>query len=71
MPGWPGYHWYVVPRVGYPDHDSFHAAYNALASFHALPDLTDQDDGLGTRVGAITPGVTVMRVGVLMMRSFV
>jgi phospholipase/carboxylesterase len=20
-----GYHWYVVPRVGYPDHDTFHA----------------------------------------------
>ena len=29
--GWPGYHWYVVPRVGYPDHDTFHAAYNGLA----------------------------------------
>jgi phospholipase/carboxylesterase len=34
LPGWPGYHWYVVPRVGYPDPDSFHAAYDALASFH-------------------------------------
>jgi phospholipase/carboxylesterase len=34
LPGWPGYHWYVVPRVGYPDHDTFHAAYGALASFH-------------------------------------
>jgi phospholipase/carboxylesterase len=34
LPGWPGYHWYVVPRVGYPDPDSFHAAYEALASFH-------------------------------------
>ena len=19
LPGWPGHHWYVVPRVGYPD----------------------------------------------------
>ena len=27
LPGWPGYHWYVVPRVGYPDPDTFHAAY--------------------------------------------
>jgi len=26
LPGWPGYHWYVVPRVAYPDHDTFHAA---------------------------------------------
>ena len=29
-----GYHWYVVPRVGYPDHDTFHAAYDKLAAFH-------------------------------------
>jgi phospholipase/carboxylesterase len=34
LPGWPGYHWYVVPRVGYPDHDTFHAAYDALAALH-------------------------------------
>jgi phospholipase/carboxylesterase len=34
LPGWPGYHWYVVPRVGYPDHDTFQAAYTGLAAFH-------------------------------------
>jgi phospholipase/carboxylesterase len=34
LPGWPGYHWYVVPRVGYPDPDTFAAAYSALAGFH-------------------------------------
>jgi phospholipase/carboxylesterase len=34
LPGWPGHHWYVVPRVGYPDHDTFHAAYAALAELH-------------------------------------
>ena len=34
LPGWPGYHWYVVPRVGYPDPETFHAAFDALASFH-------------------------------------
>jgi phospholipase/carboxylesterase len=34
LPGWPGYHWYVVPRVGYPDPDTFAAAYQALAAFH-------------------------------------
>jgi phospholipase/carboxylesterase len=34
VPGWPGHHWYVVPRVGYPDHATFHAAYDALAAFH-------------------------------------
>ena len=32
--GGPGFHWYVVPRVGYPDPDTFHAAYRALAGFH-------------------------------------
>jgi phospholipase/carboxylesterase len=34
LPGWPGYHWYVVPRVGYPDPDTFHAAFAALGEFH-------------------------------------
>jgi phospholipase/carboxylesterase len=34
LPGWPGYHWYVVPRVGYPDPETFHAAYRQLAEFH-------------------------------------
>jgi phospholipase/carboxylesterase len=34
LPGWPGRHWYVVPRVGYPDPDTFGRAYAALAAFH-------------------------------------
>ena len=34
LPGGPGYHWYLVPRVGYPDPDTFRAAYQALAGFH-------------------------------------
>jgi phospholipase/carboxylesterase len=34
LPGWPGYHWYIVPRVGYPDRDSFQAAFEALAQLH-------------------------------------
>jgi phospholipase/carboxylesterase len=50
LPGWPGYHWYVVPRVGYPDHDTFHAAYHALAEFH---------DELWERTGT-TPERTVL-----------
>ena len=29
-----GYHWYVVPRVGYPDPETFHAAFAKLAEFH-------------------------------------
>lgn len=34
LDGWPGYHWYAVPRVGYPDPDTFFAAHAALAAFH-------------------------------------
>jgi len=50
VPGWPGHHWYLVPRVGYPDHDTFHAAYSALAEFH---------DDLWERLG-IGPEKTVL-----------
>lgn len=32
--GWPGNHWYLVPRVGYPDADTFHAAYTLLGELH-------------------------------------
>jgi phospholipase/carboxylesterase len=34
LPGWPGNHWYVVPRVGYPDPETFFAAHRQLAAFH-------------------------------------
>ena len=34
LPGSPGYHWYLVPRVGYPDPETFHAAYRLLAELH-------------------------------------
>jgi phospholipase/carboxylesterase len=34
LSGWPGHHWYVVPRVGYPDPDTFRAAYGSLAGLH-------------------------------------
>ena len=34
LAGLPGYHWYVVPRVGYPDPDTFHTTYRQLAAFH-------------------------------------
>jgi phospholipase/carboxylesterase len=34
LPGWPGYHWYIVPRVGYPDPSTFHAAFDQLARLH-------------------------------------
>ena len=34
LPGWPGHHWYKVPRVGYPDPATFASARAALADFH-------------------------------------
>jgi phospholipase/carboxylesterase len=34
LPGWSGHHWYVVPRVGYPDPATFAASYRLLADFH-------------------------------------
>jgi phospholipase/carboxylesterase len=49
IPGWPGHHWYVVPRVGYPDKDTFDAAYGKLAALH---------DELWERTG-LTPAETV------------
>ena len=50
LPGWPGAHWYVVPRVGHPDPDTFRAAFDALAAFH---------DELWDRTG-LTPARTVL-----------
>jgi phospholipase/carboxylesterase len=50
LPGWPGYHWYVVPRVGYPDPGTFQAAYASLAELH---------DELWSRTG-IPPERTVL-----------
>ena len=35
LPDAPGYHWYVVPRVGHPDPGTFHASYRQLAELYA------------------------------------
>ena len=40
----PGYHWYLVPRVGYPDRPSFEAARAALAELH---DSLWEETGIG------------------------
>ena len=50
LPGWPGFHWYAVPRVGYPDPATFEAARSRLAAFH---------DELWDRTGT-TPGQTIL-----------
>jgi phospholipase/carboxylesterase len=44
LPGSPGYHWYVVPRVGHPDRQTFEAAREALTELH---DGLWEESGLG------------------------
>ena len=34
LPGMPGFHWYEVPRVGYPDPATFFSSVGVLARFH-------------------------------------
>jgi phospholipase/carboxylesterase len=50
LPGSPGYHWYLVPRVGFPDPETFAAAREALAELH---DELWEESGIG-------PGRTVL-----------
>jgi phospholipase/carboxylesterase len=50
VPGWPGKHWYVVPRVGYPEPESFRSTYLGLGAFH---------DALWERTG-IAPSRTIL-----------
>lgn len=50
LPGWPGYHWYAVPRVGHPDRATFVSSSDQLAGFH---------DELWERTG-VSPQRTVL-----------
>ncbi|MFL5898212.1 MAG: alpha/beta hydrolase [Solirubrobacterales bacterium] len=59
LPGSPGYHWYLVPRVGHPDPETFEAARTALAELH---DRLWEESGIGpqrTVLGGFSMG-TVM-----------
>jgi len=59
LPGSPGYHWYLVPRVGYPDRESFEAARQALAELH---DGLWEESGLGperTVLGGFSMGAVM------------
>jgi phospholipase/carboxylesterase len=59
LAGSPGYHWYLVPRVGYPDPETFFAARAALAELH---DRLWEETGVGperTVLGGFSMG-TVM-----------
>jgi phospholipase/carboxylesterase len=50
LAGSPGYHWYLVPRVGYPDPETFAAARSALVQLH---ERLWEETGIG-------PGQTVL-----------
>ncbi len=59
LPGSPGYHWYLVPRVGYPDPESFEAARAALADLH---DRLWEETGVGperTVLGGFSMGAVM------------
>lgn len=59
LPGSPGYHWYLVPRVGYPDAETFEAARAALAELH---DELWEESGLGperTVLGGFSMGAVM------------
>ena len=59
LPGSPGYHWYLVPRVGYPDPESFEAARAALAELH---DSLWEESGVGperTVLGGFSMGAVM------------
>jgi phospholipase/carboxylesterase len=59
LPGSPGYHWYLVPRVGYPDPETFEAARAALAELH---DRLWEESGIGperTVLGGFSMGAVM------------
>jgi phospholipase/carboxylesterase len=59
LPGSAGYHWYLVPRVGYPDRESFEAARAALAELH---DGLWEESGVGperTVLGGFSMGAVM------------
>jgi phospholipase/carboxylesterase len=82
LPAWPGYHWYTVPRVGYPDPDTFHCAYAELAAFHdetwARTGLTPEQTVLGGfSMGSVMsyalglPGDRPAPAGILALSGFI
>jgi phospholipase/carboxylesterase len=57
--GSPGYHWYLVPRVGHPDPETFGAARAALADLH---DRLWEESGIGperTVLGGFSMGAVM------------
>jgi len=59
LPSSPGYHWYLVPRVGYPDPASFHAAHDQLAELHDELWAKTGIDPLNTVLGGFSMGAVM------------
>lgn len=82
LPGWPGHHWYTVPRVGHPDPATFHASRAELSAFHdqlwRSTGIAPEDTVLGGfSMGAVmsyTLGLTGERpapAGILALSGFI
>jgi phospholipase/carboxylesterase len=59
LPGQPGWHWYIVPRVGHPDEDTFNASVEELGALH---DEVWERTGLGpeqTVLGGFSQGAVM------------
>jgi len=59
LTGSPGHHWYLVPRVGHPDRETFEAAREALAELH---DDLWEETGIGperTVLGGFSMGAVM------------
>ncbi len=59
LPGWPGRHWYTVPRVGSPDPATFHAAYGELQAFHDELWLRTGTTAASTVLGGFSMGAVM------------
>jgi phospholipase/carboxylesterase len=59
LPDSPGYHWYLVPRVGYPDPASFRAAHDQLAELHDELWAQTGIDPLSTVLGGFSMGAVM------------
>jgi phospholipase/carboxylesterase len=71
LSGWPGYHWYEVPRVGHPDPGTFAQAYAAAADLH---DELWRESGLTpqqTVLGGFSMGARPPVAGLLAFSGFI
>lgn len=59
LPGSPGYHWYVVRRVGYPDAATFRASFDRLAEFHDQLCQRSGIDSAQTILGGFSMGAVM------------